>query len=154
VLSLFSSEQTLDTLLFDISNIASAKKVKLTSFQPKAGGAMAIEDSSLGQEVNGKLKRETISVEMTGSFENTQAFMRDLERLQPLLLMKNINFSIKPEDLVGTVYVDAQKKTARVVPQPPNNLKTTFTLEAILPLSPEEMKEIAAKKEAESKNKK
>lgn len=151
VISMFSSEQTLDTLLFDISNLASDKRIRLTSFQPKAGGATAIDDSSLGKEVNGKLKREIINVEMAGSFEGTQAFLQDLERLQPLLLVKNINFSNNPEELVGTVYIDAVRKTARVVPQPPNNLKTSFTLEAILPLSPEEIKKISSEKATEKK---
>jgi Tfp pilus assembly protein PilO len=154
ILSLFSSEQTIDTLLFDISNLASAKKVKLTSFQPKVGGAMVIDDGSLGREVNNKLKRETIEVEMAGSFGDTQAFLQDLERLQPLLLVKNINFSLDTKDIVGTVKVDNLKKTATVKPAPQNDLKTTFTLEVILPLSTEEMQEITATKEAESKEKK
>lgn len=151
VQSLFSSEQTLDTLLFDISNLASAKKVNLTNFQPEAGEAKAVNDSSLGNELNGKLKQESINLAMEGSFEDTEKLLQDLERLQPLLLVKNINVSLDAKDLVGTVYVDTVNKKAKVVPGSKNKLNTSFTLKAILPFSEEELKEIAAKEQEKSK---
>lgn len=146
VILLFSTEQTLDTLLFDISNIASAKKVRLTSFQPQSGGTKAIEDSSLGQEVQGVLKQTTIDIVMEGSFEDTEKFLQDLERLQALLLLRNMNVSLDTKNLIGTVYIDPLNKKAKVVPGQQNKLNTSFTLKAILPLIPNELKEMAAKK--------
>ena len=146
VLSLFSSQQTIDTLLFDISNLASAKKIKITSFQPETGGIKAVDDGSFGEGLSGKLKQQSIELAMEGSFENTQKLLQDLERLQPLLLVRNIKVSIDPQELVGTVYVDKLKKTAKVVTGQQNKLNTSFTLKAILPLSAEELNNIAEKK--------
>ncbi|MBV9388830.1 MAG: pilus assembly protein PilO, partial [Chroococcidiopsidaceae cyanobacterium CP_BM_ER_R8_30] len=79
VLSLFSNENTLDTLALDLNRIAEADnakasaggvKAKLTKYEPVAdpsNGALA--DNSLGPEVNGKLKSRAVNVAFEGTFE-------------------------------------------------------------------------------------
>ena len=146
VLSLFSSQQTIDTLLFDISNLAKDSKIKLTSFQIKANETKVVNDGSLGQELNGKIKQQSIDLAMTGSFEDTENFLRDLERFQPLLLVSNMNISLAPEEFVGKVDVNSANKTVKVVPATPKQLNTSFTLKVIFPLPPEEAKNIPDKK--------
>jgi hypothetical protein len=137
ILALFSDTKTLDTLLLDINNFFKTRKVKLLSFQPQGKEATVVSDSSLGAAVNNKLQRQSINLEMEGSFENTQLVLRDLERLQPLLLMKNVSSQVPEEDIVGLVYVDLAKRQAKILPQSPKKLKTTLTLDVILPASPQ-----------------
>ena len=133
-LGMFSDEKTLDTLLLDLNNLATSRQGVLTSYTYEAQPIeqQIINDGSLGTAVNNKLKRQKIKVEIEGTFTQTKTFLQELERLQPLLLIKNFNIARKnPQNLVNF-------ENGQVIAAEEPLLKTSFTLETILPLSPEE----------------
>jgi type IV pilus assembly protein PilO len=135
VYSLFADEKTLDTLLLDLNRLVNARKAKLSSFVPAPEPATVITDSSLGATVNGKLKRKEITVNLEGNYEQTQSIMRSVERLQPLLLVKSFNSQL--DQSTQKITVD---RRGRLIPvgRPETNLKTSFKLQALLPLTPQE----------------
>ena len=153
VLALFSNEQTLDTLLLNISQLVRARDVKILSFEPESSGLMVVQDSSFGAEVNGKIKRQRVEVQLEGNFQNTQGVLQDIERLQSLLIVKNANFSSDTGQPAGTVVVNVPQNTAKVIPKPNQIIQSSFTLEIIASLTPEELKQIAAQ-EADEEQKK
>ena len=147
VYGLFANEETMDTLLLDInqrieSSNASLGGVRsqvlsrgipailvdaqLRSFTP--GEKAVVEDSSLGDGVNGKLRRETYSVEFSGDFAQTQSILRNLERLEPLLLVRDFNIEsseVVPETVIGS--------GGQVVIQPKTPIRTSFEIDALMP---------------------
>ncbi|MFM7365863.1 MAG: pilus assembly protein PilO [Cuspidothrix sp.] len=146
ILALFADEKSLDTLLLDTSrlidssngqNIANGVKAKMKKFVPTSEKPLVIDDSSFGPEVNGKLKRSVFNVEIEGNFEQTQSIMRNIERLQPLLLVKNYNSKLSPPETLG----DKDNPVLIGV----GKLATTFELEALMPLTNQEIAELAAK---------
>lgn len=140
VLAFFSNEKTLETLLLDLNRFFQARKVKLISFQPQ-GDITIISDSSLGQAVNNKLKRQSFNLEMEGSFVQTQALLRDLERLQPLLVLKNLNSQTTGNQKV--TLINRPNQASALIPGGEEKLKTTLTLDVILPLTPVEVAKVA-----------
>ncbi|MDB9375564.1 pilus assembly protein PilO [Nodularia sphaerocarpa] len=151
VLSLFADEKTLDTLLLDINRLvesgnaqvsANAVRAKLQKFEPDSGRAEPINDGSFGTLVDGKLKRSSIKVEIEGTFEQTQSIMRNIERLQPLLIVKDYQGRLSPESPTNS---SEEEEFIRVGPAA---ITTSFELQALMPLNSEE---VAAKaKEAEA----
>jgi type IV pilus assembly protein PilO len=130
VLSLFSSEQTLDTLLVDLNEIVKDRNATLLKFQLQ-GEPTVVDDGSLGTQVNGEIKRQVIDVEMEGTFGQVQSVLRTIERLQSLLIVKNLQAEIsQPQSLI--------LDEGNVVPSEQPTLTTTFTLEALLPVTEEE----------------
>ena len=142
VLALFSSEATLDTLLLDIHRFVNASNTELISYQPE-GEATVVDDGSLGELVNGRLKRKSFNLELEGTFEQTQTFLRDLERLQPVLVVKNVRSNLA-EPPVYTV------NQAKLVKEGQPELRTTFTLDALLPLDESEIEAQQAANEGEA----
>ncbi|MGB3296519.1 MAG: hypothetical protein WBB01_26335 [Phormidesmis sp.] len=148
VYSLFANEETMDTLLLDInqrveSSNASLNGVrsqvqgrgippilveaKLKTFTP--GEAAVISDSSLGEGVNGKLKRETYSLQFSGDYAQTQSILRNLERLEPLLLIRD--FSLTSGEPVAETVIGPN---GQVVASPKTPIETTFQLDALMPV--------------------
>jgi Tfp pilus assembly protein PilO len=151
ILALFANEQTLDTLLLDISRQARQRNLKILSFQPvpfKEGETPVVKDSSLGPALNNKLKRYPIELSVEGGFQETQAFLGDLERLQPLLLLDKVSSELEKDDIVGVISVDAAQKKARVIPQKQQKITTNLTLNVIAPLSSEEAKKLTSEAKA------
>ncbi|WP_017315586.1 hypothetical protein [Mastigocladopsis repens] len=153
VLALFANEKTLDTLLLDLNRLVesgntqvsfNAVRAKLRKYVPTGKDAEPITDGSLGSLVNGKLKRSSINIEIIGTYEQTQSILRNIERLQPLLIVKDYQSSLAPEPAIqpGKVVV------RRVGPAP---ISTSFQLQALMPLNPEEV--AAAAKAAQPNNK-
>ncbi|WP_414550084.1 pilus assembly protein PilO [Anabaena sp. CCY 0017] len=152
VLSLFANENTLDTLLLDINRLveatnspvaANAVRAKLTRFVPASEQSEPINDGSLGPIVDGKLKRSSITIELEGTFEQTQSIMRNIERLQPLLIVKDYQARLSPEPT--TQSSDGEEVIRRVGPAP---ITTSFEIQALMPRNPEEV--AAAAKAAEA----
>ncbi|MBK1990742.1 pilus assembly protein PilO [Sphaerospermopsis aphanizomenoides BCCUSP55] len=149
VLALFANEKSLDTLLMDTSRLvdssnaqviaSNAVRAKLKRFVPAADKAEIITDNSLGEKVNNKLKRRLIKVEIEGNFEQTQSIMRNIERLQPLLLVQNYDSKLVPPEVEKT---EEKKKEVRTGI---GKLSTSFDLVALMPLTAEETAELAAK---------
>ena len=149
VYSLFANEKTMDTLLLDVnqrieSTNASLSGVRnqvysrgippilveaqLRKFTP--GDKAVVEDGSLGDQVNGKLKREVYSVEFSGDYAQTQSILRNLERLEPLLLVRGFSLnsgSVVEETVIGD--------SGQVVARPKTPITTSFDIEALMPTS-------------------
>jgi len=147
VYGLFANEKTMDTLLLDINQrIESSNanlnglraqirerglvpvllEAQLVTFSP--GEKVVIEDSSLGEGVNGKLRRETYEISFSGDYAQTQNILRNLERLEPLLMVRN--FSVNSNESVGETVIGA---SGQVVISPKAQLDTTFQLDALIP---------------------
>jgi type IV pilus assembly protein PilO len=148
VLGLFANEKSLETLLMDTNRLVEASnaqgtgnpvRAKLKKFVPSADEAQIVTDSSLGEKVNNKLKRTMIKVQIEGTFEQTQSIMRNIERLQPLLLVKNYDSKLVPPE------VETINGKQQIVRTGPAKLDTAFDLEALMPLTPEEAAEATAK---------
>ena len=146
VLALFANEKSLDTLLLDTSRLidssnskafGNAIRAKLKRFVPVSEKPVLIEDGSFGAEVNNKLKRSIVNVDIEGDFEQTQSIMRNIERLQPLLLVKNYDSKLTPPEMSDDKDNPVQIGIGK--------LTTTFALEALMPLTSEESTNLAAK---------
>lgn len=142
VLALFANEQTLDTLLLDLNRVVEAGnaspgrnfvRARLKRYVPANATAEVITDGSLGAEVNNKLKRRIINVELEGTFEQTQAIIRNIERLQPLLLIR---------DYQSTLAQATPNQQGRVGNA--GTITTSFQLQALIPASSAETGTAAA----------
>lgn len=148
VISMFTSEEDLATLLLDLNSFIKAYQGELIQYQPD-GSISTVEDGSLGQEVNGKIKRKGISLTIEASFNQTKSILQDLERLQPLLMIESISSTVseKPTAILTS-------NRGEIVPQDEAELKTQIKLNAILPSSQQELekaREIDRQAEVESK---
>ncbi|NMG07096.1 pilus assembly protein PilO [Brasilonema sp. UFV-L1] len=151
VLALFANEKTLDTLLLDLNRLVEssntqfpphAVKAKLRKYVP-IGKAEPITDSSFGSLVNDKLKRRSINIEILGTYEQTQSILRNIERLQPLLMVKDYQSTLAPEEVTQQDKVVVRRVGSTLI-------STSFQLQALMPLSQEE---IAAAKARQSNTK-
>jgi type IV pilus assembly protein PilO len=140
ILSLFANEKTLDTLLLDINRLVESGNVsqgrvisKLQKFEPVNQSAEIINDGSFGAAVNGKLKRRIISIALAGNYEQTQSILRNMERLQPLLIVNDYTSTLQQDPVDPT--------TGRL---PPASINTAFKLQALIPATPEEAAAAAA----------
>jgi type IV pilus assembly protein PilO len=140
VLGLFANEKTLDTLLLDLNRLvesgnsqisSSGVRAKLKRFTPVSQKPEPIIDSSLGTLVNGKLKRSTINIEFVGTYEQTQSILRNIERLQPLLIVKDYQSNLAPPEPT-----QPGKEARRIGPAA---ITTAFQIQALMPLNPEEV---------------
>lgn len=133
-------------------------EAKLTGFKPSsaipAGAAPAtdvktvanvVTDGSLGAELNNKLKRETIDISFEGNFSQTQQIFRTIERLQPLLLMRNMSITLGnagggPPPILYELGSTSSVPVRLPNCQPDTVLKTSFKMDALIPVTPEEAK--------------
>ncbi|MEH2162665.1 MAG: pilus assembly protein PilO [Nostoc sp.] len=147
VLGLFANEKSLDTLLLDLNRLIesgntptsiSTVRAKLDKFMPVSQKPEPITDGSLGLQVDGKLKRSIINAQITGTYEQTQSIIRNIERLQPLLIVKDYQSSLAPAEAISPL----DKTSVQVGPAAINTL---FQLQVLMPLSAEEIAAAAAK---------
>jgi len=141
VLALFANEKTLDTLLLDLNRLVesgntqtslNAVRAKLKKFVPVSQKPEPIIDGSLGLQVNGKLQRSSINADITGTYEQTQSIIRNIERLQPLLIVKDYQATLAP--------VEARSPLDKTPVQiGPAAINTSFQLQVLMPFSPEEV---------------
>ncbi|MBD1843160.1 pilus assembly protein PilO [Cyanobacteria bacterium FACHB-63] len=117
-------------------------EAKLRRFKPDEKGAAVISDSSLGAPINNKLKRQTIDVEIRGNFNQTQSIFRTIERLQPLLLVRNLSVKVADNKVSEGLYEIQPDGTIRYLTncQPDNQITTTFQMDALMPLTEVERK--------------
>jgi type IV pilus assembly protein PilO len=126
VRSLFSNQQALDTLLLDLNRLISGKSAVLRKFTPDYTASGVVTDSSQGAELNNKLKRQVISVEFEGTFNQTLEIMRSIDRLQTVLILKDFKMELQSSS--------GSQENAR----PANLVKSSFKLYAYVPVSEEE----------------
>ena len=156
VTAMFANDAGATTLLLDINQLVNRInaglpgdefKAKILKFEPDvpvAGAAPVpgapdpdiLADSSFGPSLVGKLRRKKYKVEFEGNFAQTRNFMRNLELMQSLLVVRNL----KSELLASTQppEVDFLKGKIVAVEQQPTKIKTAFDLHALLPLKQEE----------------
>ncbi|MBW4443775.1 MAG: hypothetical protein KME10_21615 [Plectolyngbya sp. WJT66-NPBG17] len=121
-------------------------EAKLKKFKPDEKGAAVISDGSLGAPINNKLKRQTIDIEIRGNFNQTQSIFRTIERLQPLLLVRNLDVKVIDNKVSEGLYEIQPDGTIRYLTncQPDNQITATFQMDALLPLSEVDRKAIQA----------
>ena len=90
VINLFTKEDNLETLLLDVSNFANLSNIKIKSYAPEAEKA-PLADDSLGTLATNQVQVQNYQLQLEGTFSQLQLFLQDLERLQPLLVVKNLN---------------------------------------------------------------
>jgi type IV pilus assembly protein PilO len=154
VTAMFASDASANTLLLDMTQLVNRinagvqgddLKAKITKFEPylaPPGAAPAaldpdiLSDTSFGPSLPGKLRRKKFKVEFEGNFAQTRNFMRNLELMQSLLVVRNL----KSELLSSTQQIDVDLVKGKIVPvdQPQTLIKTSFDLHALLPLKEEE----------------
>lgn len=129
-LGMFSDNKTLETLLLDLNNLMTTRKgvLKNYTYDNQPSEQQVINDGSLGSAVNGKLKRQKVNLNVEGNFNQTKTFLQEIERLQPLLLIKNF----QTQSNNANVY---ELKNNQLVPPGDSKLVTSFSVETILPLS-------------------
>jgi len=115
-----------------------AARAEMKGFTPNKDLTGVITDSSYGAEVNGKLKRQVVSVELVGNYEQTSAILQSIERLQPLLVIRELTSTLSDKSKNTTVYTGTGDFTRLSPCQPDPKITTKFQLEALLPLKPEE----------------
>jgi type IV pilus assembly protein PilO len=135
VMGLFASDKKLDTLLLDLSKLVNVRQGQLQKFTPEASaagmgssGAVVISDGSLGTALNNKLKRKTVTISLEGNFDQVQSILRTIERLDQLILIKELNANVPVQPIV----VDSQGK---ILPLPAPTIKTSFKIQALIPLT-------------------
>jgi type IV pilus assembly protein PilO len=140
VTGLFASDKKLDTLLLDLNKLVNIRQGELQKFTPDlpvatggSSGAAVVSDGSLGAALNNKIKRKGVGIEVRGSFEQVQSILRTIERLDQLLLIKDFHADAEKE--TQKILVDAQGK---VLPPPEAIIKTSFKIQALIPLTPAE----------------
>lgn len=120
-------------------------EAKLRKFTPDPKGAEVITDGSLGPLINNKLKRRVINVEFQGNFNQTQSIFRTIERLQSLLLVKDLSVQIGDRSRSsGGLYEVLPNGNVRFLTncQPDTQVTTGFKMEALLPLSAADRKAV------------
>lgn len=159
VYSLFANEDSMDTLLIDINqriknsnaslnavrNQVKARGIppilveaQLNQFNPSADAI--VQDGSLGEGVDGKLRRQTYSVQFSGDFAQTQSILSNIERLEPLLLLEG--FNVSSGDAVTETVIGSN---GQVVGQPKQRLNTSFNINALIPTTaPDALPDVAA----------
>jgi type IV pilus assembly protein PilO len=154
VTGLFADEQSANTLLLDVNRFIKDADGKLTSYEPvqvNEEESNIVTDGSLGAAVNGKLKRQSFNLEMEGSFNAIQSILRSIERLQTLVVVKELTTDIStPQGLLvddqGTV-TPIVEKDEQIIRGAPPTLTTSYRLDVLMPLS-EEQKQAEMEAEA------
>lgn len=158
VTAMFASDEGSTTLLLDMNQLVNKinagiqgdqGKAKLTKFEPDILPASApsatvpgatdpdiLKDTSFGPSLAGKLRRKKYKVEFEGNFAQTRSFLRNLELMQSLLVVRNLKSELAEPN--QTIEVDVLKGKIVPIPPPQTKIKTAFDLHALLPLKQEE----------------
>ncbi|MGC9504953.1 hypothetical protein [Baaleninema sp.] len=132
-------------------------QAKLTRFEPvfpetsrqtnaaaiTEDGYELVQDGSLGASADNQVKRQTYEVEMQGNFDQTRMVLTQMEQLQPLLVVKNFEAELEDQ----TFLFDRNGVLSGC--QPDAKITSSFTLQALLPLSQEELQQMAQEEEGE-----
>ncbi|MBD1938550.1 hypothetical protein [Microcoleus sp. FACHB-68] len=135
--ALFGDQTKLDTLLLDINKIVKQGGARIQLFKPDN----EIISNTLYPDGKGpslpnlaQFKAVPLRLELEGTFAQTQSIIRNIERLEPLLVMGE--FSAKIDEQTMRLVVDEQGKV-RGLTEPA--LDTTLKMTVIVPKSAEEI---------------
>lgn len=142
--SLFANEQSSDTLLLDINRFVKLHQITLKSYIP-SNLPVVISDNSFGPLINNKLKRNSFNLEISGDFAGIHSFLQDIERMQPLILIKNFtankvnnsNGQNGSNHIVRVFYNNP--KFSYQLALPSSKISANFRLDLISPLSETEL---------------
>lgn len=123
VMQLFTNEKNLETLLLDVSTFANLSNIQINSYVPTSE-KQVLADDSLGSLATNNVQVKNYNLNLEGTFSQLQLFLQDLERLQPLLIVKNLNTST----LEPPTYL-LENDQLLTVGEP--TLKTTVTVQAV-----------------------
>lgn len=137
VLGLFSSQKSLDTLLLDLNRVITTSNASLSKFTPNYASSGIVSDSSLGPELNFKLKRQVTDVSFAGTFAQSLSIMQAIDRLQTVLVIQDLKMKVE---------------TTKELGEP--DVTSTFKLYAYVPLTPEEAQAAQAAAQAQAQEKK
>lgn len=141
VLSLFATDKSLDTLLLDVNERVQAvnagiqnpdNRAVLSKFDLNSTLSGPVTDGSLGDVVNNRLERRVYDVAIKGTFPQTQSIIRNIERLQPLLVVSNLKSELDPA--TQKIVLNNQGRLAPTG-QPEARITTSFQLAALVPIS-------------------
>ena len=142
VTAMFTSQDDLETLLIDLNSIINANQGELVKYNPDSQISV-VNDNSLGNNTQGRLKRKGFSIDVKGTFDQTQNILQDIERLQPLLMVQSYSSRVSEQP---TAILTSNRN--EIIPQSPAILSTSLKIDAILPMSQEELE--AAQKAEET----
>lgn len=150
VLALLPSQENIDTLIIDINaRLQELGEPLIVSPVANISGSAfrsRLDDFSPSNVTEGSpdrpFKTREYRLAISATYEDTLEFMRKLERLRPLLVVKDLNLK------KSTVQIDAENLTAEqksyVVATLPPLITTNFNLIAYIPLSPDELAALQA----------
>ena len=101
---------------------------ELYQFDP-AGSSGLIIDDSYGPELNGRLERQVIAVSFRSLFSPAQSILRNIERLEPLVVITGFSQTWAPYANDSAEYEENLKQLGVARP-----LNTTFNLEVLVPV--------------------
>jgi type IV pilus assembly protein PilO len=139
VRTLFASEAGLNTLLLDINARVQAvnagiqdpkRRATLSKFDLDPTASVPVTDGSLGPQMNNRIDQRVYNVEMKGNFAQTESIIRNIERLQPLLVVQDLK-----SELDSSTQALRLTSQGRVAPtgQPETRITTSFKLIALVP---------------------
>lgn len=168
VITLLPENKVLQTLLLDVNRIVKTRGSQLEGFKPVvsrgnnwilegAGGAGApapakgkpAAASAGALKLSQAIEGETVAIELDGRFDRVRDTLRDLERLQQIVLVDKFTLTIDSE----TQYVEVNR-LGSVVGQGKPRIKTRFDLMAVVPVAEEQLAKLAAPPEAKEEKKK
>ena len=158
VSALFASEKSLNTLLIDLNKRIEARnsnlpedriQAKLVKFEPDnqpsstpgAPTSGIVNDGSLGAQLNGKIYRQIYNVQLEGTFDQTRLFLVDLERQKSLSIVTDLKSALA--ESTQKIAVDQQEGKIVPIGNPETKISTSFKLQVIRPLTPEELAKLA-----------
>ncbi|MBL1178958.1 hypothetical protein [Pantanalinema sp. GBBB05] len=108
-------------------------KSELREFTPEPKVTGVIQDSSYGSTINNKLRRETVNVELEANYDQMMAILRNMERLQPFLVFRNVDANVPKQLRLYEVRGGNVQFLAKCQPETRINMK--FQLDALMPLT-------------------
>lgn len=108
-------------------------KSELREFTPDPKVTGVIQDSSYGSTINNKLRRETVNVELEANYDQMMAILRNMERLQPFLVFRNVDANVPKQLRLYEVRGGNVQFLAKCQPETRINMK--FQLDALMPLT-------------------
>ena len=169
VITLLPENKVLQTLLLDVNRIVKIRGSQLEGFKPivnrgnnwileggkgagakkPAKGKPAAAGSAEALKLSQAIEGETVAIELDGKFDRVQDTLRDLERLQQIVLVDKFTLTLDSE----TQYVEVNR-LGNVVGQGKPRIKTRFDLMAVVPVPEEQLAKLAAPPEEKEEKKK
>jgi type IV pilus assembly protein PilO len=101
---------------------------ELDQFSPVSSSGL-VADGTYGPELDGKLERQVVNVSFKARFGPAQSILRNIERLEPLVVINGLNQTWAPYSSNAQTYEEEFRRLGIVRP-----LTTNFSLEVLVPV--------------------